>query len=69
MGSSTAGSTPLAPAVGAATMRPMQALHSPTFRAVAMISVSTGPASETARVSTFRASPPVRLQAERRAGS
>ena len=44
----------------------MQALHSPTFRAVAMISVSTGPASETARVSTFRASLPVRLQASAR---
>ena len=35
-GSSTAGSTPLAPAVGAATMRPMQAFCSPTRRAVAM---------------------------------
>ena len=43
MGSSTAGRTPLAPAVGAATMRPMQALHSPTFNAVAMTVVSTGP--------------------------
>ena len=38
-GTSTAGSTPQAPAVGAATILRMQALDSPTQRAVAMTSL------------------------------
>ena len=37
-GTSTAGSTPQAPAVGAATIRCMQALDSATHRAVAITS-------------------------------
>ena len=40
MGSSTAGSTPQAPAVGAATMRRMQALDSAMDRASAMTSLT-----------------------------
>ena len=39
-GSSTAGSTPHAPAVGAATMRPMQALLSAMLSASAMTSLT-----------------------------
>ena len=64
-----AGITPLAPAVGAATMRPMQALCSPTFRAVAM----TDWRKEPHRVFSTRAMrspwPPDRPEGERRAGS
>ena len=69
MGSSTAGSTPQAPAVGAATMRRIQALHSPIFRAVAITSRRKGPHSPTWERSITAPSPPTRPLAERRAGS
>ncbi len=67
-GRSTAGSTPLAPAVGAATMRRIQALHSPVFRAVAMTAEKKGPHSPPPCSATRLPSPPTRSLDERSRG-
>ncbi len=66
---STAGRTPQAPAVGAATMRPMQALCSPSLRAVEMTSWIKGPQMEWSRAAIWAPWPPDRPQGERRVGS
>ncbi len=68
-GMSTAGSTPLAPAVGAATMRRIQALHSPVFSAAAMILRRKGGHRPGPVPSSRAPSPPLRPLGERRAGS
>ena len=57
---STAGSTPQAPAVGAATTRPMQAFTSATARAPAIIREKAGPSREVSSPSHWpmRSAPP-----------